>query len=115
MELAVKNENNETFSKEDMQNASALLALLHGKSDSICRFFNKEIIVDKSQIKTLNEMIIEKLMLHNVSEITTSMDIVFENKKITTFKSFEEFLKHDFEIINNVTKSIFIQWDFLLI
>lgn len=114
MELPVKKENNELFSKENMQNASALLALLHGKSDSICRFFNKEIIVDKAQLKTLNEMIIEKLTLHNVSAITTSMDIVFTSKKILTFKSFEEFLKQDFEIINDVTKSIFVQWDFFV-
>jgi len=114
MELSLKKENNEVFSKENMQNASALLALLHGKSDSICRFFNKEVIVDKNQIITLNEMIIDKLTLHNVSTITTSMDIVFANKKILTFKSIEEFLKQDFELINAVTKSVFIQWDFFV-
>lgn len=113
-QLTVKNSNEEIFSQENIQNASALLALLHGKSDSICRIFQKEIIVSKEQIKTLNNLIIEKLKLHNVIAITTSIDVVFNNKKIITFKTFDEFVDYDFTIVNSATQSVFIQWDFFV-
>lgn len=111
----LNSQNSESLlTRENLQNASALLALLHGKSDSICRLFNKEISVDKTQIHRLNTMMTEKLQLHNVEAITTSMDIVFENKRILTFKSFDEFDACTFDIISSPTKSFFIQWDFFV-
>ena len=97
---------------ENLRNASALLALLHGKSDSICRLFKKEIIVGKSDLKSLNEQMIEKLSLHDVGTITTSIDVAFNNKKVITFKAWDEFELYDFSAINSSTKSIFVQWDF---
>ena len=101
------------LSEPNLQNASSLLALLHGKSDSICRLFDKEIIVGKNDLKSLNDLMIDKLSLHNVSTITTTLDVTFSNKRIITFKSWLEFEEYDFSIINSATKSVFIQWDFL--
>ena len=86
--------------------------LLHGKSDSICRLFEREILVNKNELASLNNSIIRKLSLHNVSAITTSIDITFLNKRVLTFKSWDEFEKYDFMAINSPTKSVFIQWDF---
>lgn len=103
---------NELLTKENIQNASSLLALLHGKSDSLCRLFNKEIMVDKDQLQSLNNLMIQKLSLNNVESITTSIDIVFNNKNILTFKSWDEFEQYNFLGINSFTKSLFIQWDF---
>ena len=97
---------------ENIQNVSAALALLHGKSDSLCRLFRKEIFVAKKDLKALNDMIIEKLSLHKIDAITTTLDITFSNKRILTFKSWLEFESYDFEKINSPTKSVFIQWDF---
>ena len=105
----------ELMSKENIQNASALLALLHGKSDSICRVFNKEIKVEKSDLQALNKMMIEKLSIHNVGTVTTSLDVTFSNKQIITFKSWPEFEDYDFALINSETKSVFIQWDFFVL
>lgn len=112
-DIQTREENIGLMSEENLQNASALLALLHGKSDSICRLFKKEIFVQKNDLKALNEMMIAKLSLHNVSAITTSLDITFTNKRVVTFKSWLEFEIYDFSTINAETKSIFIQWDFL--
>ena len=42
-------------------NISALLSLLHGKNDSICKLFNKEIKVDIVNLKQLNKMMCDKL------------------------------------------------------
>ena len=56
----------------------------------------------------------EKLQLHNVDAITTSMDVVFENKRILTFKAFSEFESFNFDVESSPTKSIFIQWDFFV-
>lgn len=111
--VQIRDENASLMNEHNLQNASALLALLHGKSDSICRLFKKEIIVGISDLKSLNDMMIEKLSLHNVSAITTSLDISFANKRIVTFKSWLEFEAYDFSAINSATKSVFIQWDFL--
>ena len=97
----------------DLSNANALLSLLHGKSDSICRLFNREILVSKKDLSSLNDSMVDKLSLHNVQAITTSIDITFSSKRILTFKSWEEFIRFDFNTINSYTKSIFIQWDFL--
>ncbi len=101
------------MNEQNIKNASALLALLHGKSDSICRLFKKEILVSKNELSSLNDSMISKLSLHNISAITTSIDITFSNKRILTFKSWVEFESYDFKSINSATKSIFIQWDFL--
>lgn len=98
----------------DIENAGALLALMHGKSDSICRFYNKEILVGIKEICVLNEKITSKLMTNNVSAITTVVDVVLSNKKIYSFKTLEEYQNHNWNFINESTKSIFIQWDFFL-
>lgn len=111
-ELVETQETSLLLNKENLQNASSLLALLHGKSDSICRLFRKEIVVGKNELSTLNEMMVAKLQLHNISVISTSIDVTFINKKIVSFKSWQDFEMHDFIKNNSATKSVFIQWDF---
>lgn len=113
--LQIKKDDIISIDEHDLRNASALLALMHGKSDSICRLFKKEILVNKNNLSLLNNSMVEKLSLHNISSITTSIDITFSNKKVITFKSWLEFEKYNFDTINSATKSIFIQWDFLAI
>lgn len=112
--LIESTEQDALLSPENIQNASALLALLHGKSDSISKFFYKEVRVDSAHLCSLNSSMIDKLSLHNVSAISTTVDIVFENKNVLTFKSWSEFEQYDFAKIISPTKSIFIQWDFFL-
>lgn len=102
------------FTKIELQSASALLAVMHGKSDSICRLFNKEIVVGKDDIESLNEMMLEKLSLHNRLVENTSLDISFMNKRVIELKSWEDFRQYDFAKIDSPTKSIHIQWDFFI-
>lgn len=102
------------ISKFNINNVNALLALLHGKNDSICKLFNKEIKVDITNLKQLNKMIYDKLETHNVDAITTNVDITFLSKQILHFKSWHEFENYDFNAVNSSTKSIFIQWDFFV-
>lgn len=99
----------------DINNANALLALLHGKNDSICKLFKKEIKVDKAKLKTLNTMIMDKLELHEIQAVSTTIDVSFSNKKTINFKSWNEFDTYDFSIITNSTRAIYIQWDFFLL
>lgn len=99
---------------ENLINASSLLSLMHGKSDSICKFFSREIIVNVNQISMLNAMILEKLSLHNVSAITTSVDVSYSDKKTITFKTFNEFKDYNFLIKKSTINSIFIQWEFFI-
>ena len=103
-----------SISKEVLQNASAILALLHGKSDSICRLFRKEISVDKAALSSLNEQILEKLSIHPNCAVTTSVDVTLSNKRIVTFDKWADFESYDFSIESSSTKAVFIQWDFLL-
>lgn len=110
--LAVVNSPEQTLTMENLRNANALLALLHGKSDSVCRLFDKEIIVDINQLDNLNSLVLEKLGLHSVSAITTSVDVSLTDKKTLSYKAWEDFKKENFNAINSATKSIFIQWDF---
>lgn len=103
--------------KQDMmipENASALLALLHGKSDSICRLFKKEIIVDKAALSSLHNQMIEKLALHSVLASCTSLDVTLKDKNILSFKSWSDFEGYNFSTVNSAVKSIFIQWDFFV-
>ena len=97
---------------ENLRNANALLALLLGKSDSVCRLFDKEIIVDINQLDSLNSLVLEKLGLHSVSAITTSVDVSLTDKKTLSYKAWDDFKKENFKAVNSATKSIFIQWDF---
>ena len=110
--LATVNPPEQILTEENLRNANALLALLHGKSDSVCRLFGKEIIVDINQLDNLNSLVLEKLGLHSVSAITTSVDVSFTDKKTLSYKAWEDFKKENFNAINSVTKSIFVQWDF---
>ena len=105
---------NMDISNIDTTNFNALLSLLHGKNDSICKIFNKEIKVDVPQLKILDKMMCDKLMTHNVNAVTTNIDITFLNKQILHFKSWPEFELYDFKTINSATKSIFLQWDFFV-
>lgn len=102
------------LSNENIQNASALLALMHGKSDSICRLFNKEVIIDKNQLYQLNKKIIEKLSLNQVNAMTTSIDISLKNSTTISFKTWDEFEKNNWNSENSPTDTLFIQWDFFL-
>ncbi len=111
VEVNPKNE----ISKIDINNASALLALLHGKNDSICKLFKKEIKVDKAKLKTLNTMIMDKLELHEIQAVSTTIDVSFTNKKTLNFKSWDEFVSYDFNQITYPTRAIYIQWDFFLL
>ncbi len=110
--LVTSASSDKTLTTEYLRNANALLALLHGKSDSVCRFFDKEIIVDINQLDSLNSLILEKLSLHNVSTITTSIDVSLIDKRTLSYKAWEDFKKENINAINSATKSIFIQWDF---
>lgn len=103
-----------TISELSTTNISALLSLLHGKNDSICKLFNKEIKVNIVNLKQLNKMMCDKLETHNVDAITTTVDIAFLNKQILHFKSWQEFEDYDFQAVNSSTKSVFIQWDFFI-
>ena len=94
--------------------ASALLALLHGKSESICKFSRKKIKVDKLQLDTLNEMLCEKLDNHDIFEISTSVDISLFNKKTITFKSWQDFSRSTMQNNNSAVRSIFMRWDFFI-
>lgn len=99
---------------ENLVNASCLLSLMHGKNDSLCKLFEKEINVSKCSIAQLHHTIIEKLSLHQVTAIVTSVDISLRNKKILTFKTFDEFNTYDFTKINSSIKSIYLKWDFMI-
>jgi len=107
-----KNECEESTSQENIQNASALLALLHGKTDSITKMFKKEIVVDIVKLVQLKNMMNEKLALHYITDSSTNIVFTFANKKVLSFKSWIEMEKYDFNQINSSTQSINIQWDF---
>lgn len=94
--------------------ASSALALLQGKADSICRLFKREIYVTKDDLSCLNEMMLDKLSLHSVTSVLSSVDMSFQNKKILSFKSWPEFENYNFNTINSPTKSIYISWDFFI-
>lgn len=113
-ELQVSPNSEIAFSEKDLKNASAILSLLNGKADSSCRLFKKQIIVDQSCLESLNQEVINKLQLHNVSEITTSIDVVFSNRHLLTFKSWLDFCSHNFQTENDKIQSVILQWDFFI-
>lgn len=59
--LQTRKVDTDLMNEHNLQNANALLALLHGKSDSICRLFKKEILVGKDDLSSLNNNMIDKL------------------------------------------------------
>lgn len=98
----------------NLKNASAILSLLHGKADSNCKIFKKPILVDKLNLQNLNQDIINKLNLHQVSDIVTNIDVSFANRHLLTFKSWNDFAEHDFAMDNSKIQSIVLQWDFFI-
>lgn len=114
-EIQLSNQQEQSLiSEQAIQAASSVLALLHGKTDSICRLYNKDIIVRREDVLSLCHQMQEKLKLHQVNTVTTSFDISLANKEILSFKSVTDFQTYDFSIISAPTRSINIKWDFFL-
>lgn len=111
-ERIITHDDGTIIDEKGLKNASAILALLHGKSDSICRLFRREISVNRADLNSLNDLMVAKLALHTVSPVTTTIVISFSNKRVVTFKSWVEFESYNFDLENSSTKSINIQWDF---
>lgn len=113
-QLQTTNTSQALVTQENMKNYSALLALLHGKTDTICKVFKKLIRVNLNDLKKLRTMVDQKLELHNLIAESTSVDISLSNKKVLGFKSWDEFESYDFTLLDSKTKSIYIQWDFFV-
>lgn len=109
-----RSEERAIFSVEEMQNANSILALMHGKTDSICRVYNKEIFIDMDKLGNLNELVHEKISLHNVPACTLSITITLTNKKIFEFTTWDQFRNFKWNYTNIHTKSVYLQWDFFL-
>jgi len=99
---------------ESINNLHALLALLHGKSDSKSQTFSKEVTVDKLRLSTLHLNICEKLSTHSIPALITTANVLLNNRKVIDFKSWDEFESFKWENIDHSIESIVLEWDFFL-
>ena len=100
--------------EKDLKNASAILSLLHGKADSNCKIYKKPILVDKDGLQTLHQEILDKLQLHQVGDVVTSIDVSFSNRHFLSFKSWADFSAYNFGTENSKIQSVVMQWDFFI-
>lgn len=107
---------NETLSidAETKVKFESALVLLNGKSESISRVYDKEIIVDLEQLNILNSMMESKFQLHDITVNVTTVNVFFTNKSSKNFKSWDDFKNFDYSTQNSSVRSIVIEWDFMV-
>jgi len=98
----------------NMKGVKALLALLHGKRDSITKMFYEPITTGIDAISMLNTQICEKLSNNHVSEISISVDVSVIKGKTISLSSWADFEQYRWDMESNKINNILIKWDFFI-
>lgn len=81
------------------------------KPDSMSRVFNKDVVIDLSDIYELNERINEKLSQYQDAGYIISVNVKFNNRRVKSFASWDSFYNHKWyesEAVNNIV----VLWEF---
>ena len=97
-----------------LEDFKALYYFMNAKPDTQIRLMQGKRIVDIAEIRKVNELIINKLVNHNVNGSITSINIVIGKSEIRDYSSWSEFERENWSTINGQTRSIMINWDLLI-
>jgi len=87
--------------------------LINAKPDRETKFYHTERIVSKNNIEEINDLIQEKLSLHNIITSQTTVIVTLNNDRTLDFGNWLQFLNENWHT-SAVTKSIVVVWDFSL-
>ena len=91
----------------------AMFYLFAGKPDSRSKTLNRKIQIDKQSILDLNSTITEKLKLHHIDQVVTSVVMNQKGKEAVEYGIWDTFESHDFKV-PDTTESVLVKWDFLI-
>lgn len=91
----------------------AMFYLFAGRPDSKTKLFRRKICITPDDIYYLNDLIVEKLRLHQIEQVVTSATIKFAKKEIIQFGTWVEFRSFNWKVAQ-VTQEISLRWDFLI-
>ncbi|AFG37473.1 hypothetical protein [Spirochaeta africana] len=91
----------------------AMFYLFAGRPDSKTKLFSRKICIGPEDVDYLNELVVEKLKLHQIDQTITSVTLKFAKKEIIQFGTWAEFQDFNWKIAN-VTQEITLRWDFMI-
>lgn len=112
--IKIPEKNQVSFQTEMLEQFKSLSYLLKGKRDTQIRLYDENRTFYKHDIVDLNDRIQEKLLLHNVNNLTVNISVGLSQNKIKSFGNWDEFLKEKWDT-NDETESIVLNWDFEVI
>lgn len=87
---------------------------LNAKPDTEIRLLRGKKVLELSDIRSINEQISAKLENHEVDMNMLSIDIILSNGKIKDYSNWTEFLRENWDTINERVGSFIIKWDILI-
>lgn len=88
--------------------------LINAKPDRETKFYPTEKIVSKANIQEINDLIQEKLSLHNIITSQTTVTVTLNNDRTLDFGNWQQFLVESWHT-SAVTKAIVVVWDFSIL
>lgn len=104
-ELAVTEE------QKQLKEYQAFYYMFNAKPDTATRVFPDRVRVTLDDIKGLNELITEKMGLHDIDTSFCSVLISFENRKNVSFETWSTFQNYKWNE-SSCVKNIVLSWDF---
>lgn len=91
----------------------AMFALFAGRPDSRCKRLNRKIQIDVDSLCHLKEKVVEKLSLHNIDSVVTTVTVVQKGRESLDFGLWDSFVSHDWKT-SDKTDGVMMKWDFLI-
>jgi len=91
----------------------AMFYLFAGRPDSKTKLFRRKVSVTPDELYYINDMIAEKLKLHQIDQVVTTATIKFSRQEILQFGTWAEFRDFNWRIAH-VTQEVSVRWDFMI-
>ena len=97
--------------QDQLEQFKALYYLIKGKRDTDIKLYDDGKLFTRSDILELNRKVLDKLNLHQIETMMTTISISLDSKEILSFGSWRQFESYDWDI-SETTEAITIEWDF---
>ncbi|MBD1996862.1 hypothetical protein H6G00_09550 [Leptolyngbya sp. FACHB-541] len=87
---------------------------LNVKPDTELRLLPDGKILTVEDIKNLNEQIIDKLTIHDITANITSINFILSGRKVKDYSAWNEFERANWDAVNETVRSISVTWEILI-
>lgn len=97
-----------------LDNLKSFFYLYNAKPDTEIRLLKGKKIIELSDIKSVEEIVADKLGNHEVIQQKVSINFILSNNKIKDFSLWGEFERQKWNLVNEKTSALTMQWNMLI-